>query len=179
MNNFGVQAQKRAKPSTICIFQKATALACTFKNCGPILTKLPFFSRNTTLAATFFVTQCILPPPFRIFKIPSRRADFDHKKKQKQSPNLGQIRIKNTLKEKSICIQISNEKLWPRGEPKYRKTKKPLEEPHFAYEVENTSIFKFIICTMLFLEGFFSCSVFGLSFGREFTFQVFQAKTPR
>ena len=85
-----------------------------------------------------------------------------------------QIQIKNNLKEISIFIKICCKKCMPWGEPKFRSAKKPqAEELHFAYEVKNTSLFNFIIYTMLFLEGIFSFSVFGLSLGREFTLLIF------
>ena len=85
-----------------------------------------------------------------------------------------QIQIKNNLKEISIFIKICGKKFLPWGEPKFRSAKKPqAEELHFAYEVKNTSLFNFIIYKMLFLEGIFSFSVFGLSLGREFTLLIF------
>ena len=85
-----------------------------------------------------------------------------------------QIQIKNNLKEISIFIKIWGKKFLPWGEPKFRSAKKPQsKELHFAYEVKNTSLLNFIIYTMLFLEGIFSFSVFGLSLGREFTLLIF------
>ena len=85
-----------------------------------------------------------------------------------------QIQFKNNLKEISIFIKICGKKFLPWGEPKFRSAQKPqAEELHFAYEVENTSLFNFIIYTILFLEGIFSFSEFGLSFGREFTLLIF------
>ena len=81
-----------------------------------------------------------------------------------------QIQINYNLKEISIFIKICCTKFLREGEPKFRSAKKPqAEELHFAYEVENTSLFNFIIYTMLFLEGLFSFSDFGLYLRREFT----------